>query len=94
MFFLISGGIYVYVLLSHYHLIAGGNEWAFILASVIVTALVYLIKYCTLKFTGWITGLREVMDIYVFVIFLINKIIGIFIVTIIIHNSFTVKNIS
>lgn len=29
-FFVISGGIYVYVLLSHYHLTGGGNEWVFL----------------------------------------------------------------
>ena len=39
---------------------------------------VYVLKYSTLKFTGWITGLNEATNTYIFVIFLINKIIGIF----------------
>jgi hypothetical protein len=42
-----------------------------------------------LEFTGWITGLDEAVDIYVFVIFLINKIIGIFLVPFIIILSFS-----
>ncbi len=88
-FFVISGGIYVYVLLTHYHLIEAGNEWVSILASIALTGLVYFIKYCTLKFTGWITGLGEAVDIYVFVIFLINKIMGIFLVPFIIILSFS-----
>lgn len=88
-FFVISSGIYVYVLLSHYHLTGSGNEWVFIFASVTITGLLYFVKYCTLKFTGWITGLNEVVDIYVFVIFLINKIIGIFLVPFIIILSFS-----
>lgn len=88
-FFVISGGIYVYALLSHYHLITEGNEWIYIFSSVALTGLVYLIKYCTLKFTGWITGLGETVDIYVFVIFLINKIIGVFLVPFIIILSFS-----
>lgn len=88
-FFVISGGIYVYALLSHYHLTRTGYEWGFIFASVALMGLVYLVKYCTLKFTGWITGLDEPVDIYVFVIFLINKIIGIFLVPFIIILSFS-----
>jgi hypothetical protein len=88
-YFVISGGIYVYVLLSHYNLIVGGNEWVFVFSSIALMGLIYFIKYCTLKFTGWITGLNEAVDIYVFVIFLINKIIGVFLVPFIIILSFS-----
>ncbi len=88
-FFVISAGIYAYVLLSHYHLTDGGNEWVFVFSSIALMGLIYFIKYCTLQFTGWITGLNEAVDIYVFVIFLINKIIGIFLVPFIIILSFS-----
>ena len=88
-FFVISGGIYVYVLLSHYHLTKVNNEWVFIFSSIALMGLIYFIKYCTLKFTGWITGLGEAVDIYVFIIFLINKIIGIFLVPFIIILTFS-----
>jgi Domain of unknown function (DUF4271) len=88
-FFVISGGIYAYVLLSHYHLTDGGNKWVFVFSSIALMGLIYFIKYCTLQFTGWITGLDETVDIYVFVIFLINKIIGIFLVPFIIILSFS-----
>jgi len=88
-FFIISGGIYVYVLLAHYQLTDADNEWLFIFSSIALMGLIYFIKFCTLKFTGWITGLNEAVDIYVFVIFLINKIIGIFLVPFIIILSFS-----
>lgn len=88
-FFVISGGIYVYVLLSHYHLTGIGNEWIFIFAAVGLTGLVYFIKYCTLKFIGWVTGLEDAVTVYVFVTFLINKIIGIFLVPFIIIVTFS-----
>jgi hypothetical protein len=88
-FFVISGGIYLYVVLSHYHLAAAGNEWIAIGSCILLTGLIYLAKYCTLKFTGWITGQGEAIDVYVFVIFLINKIIGIFLVPFIIIISFS-----
>lgn len=79
-FFIISGGLYIYILLLFYQLIKIDNQWMMILSSIVILGLIYLIKYCTLKFTGWITGLKEVTNTYVFVIFLINKIIGIFLV--------------
>jgi len=89
LFFGISGGIYVYLLLSHYQLVRTGNSLLLIFFSVAVMGLVYFLKFCTLKFTGWITGFEEVTNTYVFVIFLINKIIGIFLVPFIIIISFS-----
>lgn len=80
LFFFISGGVYVYMLLLHYRLINEDNKWIMIFSSMAILGLIYFIKYCTLKFTGWISGLEEVTDTYVFIIFLINKIIGIFLV--------------
>ena len=88
-FFIISGGIYVYALLSHYQLTGPNNKWAFVFSSIALMGLIYFIKFCTLKFTGWITGLSEAVDTYVFVIFLINKIIGIFLVPFIVILSFS-----
>jgi Domain of unknown function (DUF4271) len=87
-FFVISAGIYVYVLLLHYHLFDTDNRWTAIFSSITLMALVYFVKFCTLKFTGWITGLKDVVDVYVFVIFLINKIIGIFLVPFIVLLAF------
>jgi hypothetical protein len=88
-FFVISAGIYVYELLLHYSLFNTDNRWVAIFSSIALMALVYFIKFCTLKFTGWITGLGEVVNVYVFVIFLINKIIGIFLVPFIIVLAFS-----
>jgi hypothetical protein len=75
--FVLSGGVYVYLLLLHERWIQPGNLWMLVASSVGVLALIYLLKYCTLKFTGWITGYGEQTNIYVFITFLINKIIGI-----------------
>lgn len=88
-FFTISAGLYVYMLLLHYKLIDDDNRSVFILSSVALLALIYLVKFCTLKFTGWVTGLKEITNTYVFVIFLINKIIGILLVPFIIILAFS-----
>ena len=88
-FFVISGGIYVYILLAQYRLFNADIKWLLVFSSIAILGLVYFIKYCTLKFTGWITGLEAEVNIYVFVIFLINKIIGIFLVPFIIVLAFS-----
>jgi len=93
-FFVVSAGIYVYVLLSHYRLFTADNKWLAVFISVVLMGLVYFIKYCTLKFTGWITGLGTEVNIYVFVIFLINKIMGIFLVPFVIILSFSAPEIA
>lgn len=88
-FFVLSGGIYIYMLLLNYGLIADSNKWILLISSIVLIGLIYFIKYCTLKFTGWVTGLNEVTDTYLFIIFLINKIIGIFLVPLIVILAFS-----
>ena len=89
LFFIVSAGVYLYGVLLYYHLIDDKNKWIMILFSITFLGLIYLIKFGTLKFTGWVTGLSEITNTYVFIIFLINKIIGIFLVPFIVILSFS-----
>lgn len=89
LFFMVSGGLYVYLLLHHYRWLNGQNG---LLAAALCTGalgVIYVIKFCTLKFTGWLTGYTDTVNIYVFIVFLINKIIGIFLVPFIIIMAFS-----
>lgn len=88
-FFIISGGMYSYILLSHYQLIHEENRWLMMTGSTVVIGVIYFLKFCTLKFTGWVTGLKEITNTYIFIIFLINKIMGIFLVPFIIIMIFS-----
>lgn len=93
LFFVVSGGFYVYSLLVYYRWIGYQQSWlapAFCIGAV---GLVYLIKYCTLRFTGWLTSYASIIDTYIFIIFLINKIIGIFLVPFIILMTFSDKSV-
>lgn len=78
LFFVISGGIYVYSLLSYYKLVNPQNKWILYALCTAVLGFVYVMKFCILKFTGWVTGYKDTTNTYIFIIFLINKIIGIF----------------
>ena len=80
LFFVISAGLYSYFLLMHFHWLKDQNIWIMIGLSVSLLGLIYFLKFCTLKFTGWVTGYGSEADTYIFVLFLINKILGIFLV--------------
>ena len=87
-FFIISGGVYIYFLLLQYRFVTEIHQWTILASCILVLGLVYLAKFSTLKFTGWVTGHKEVTDAYVFVIFLICKIIGVLLIPFIILMAF------
>jgi len=88
MFFTVTGGLYIYLLLLHYQWISADNKLFFISACVIILAIIYAIKFITLKFTGWLTGNKDIANTYLFIIFLINKIISVLLLPFVIVMAF------
>lgn len=76
-FYILSGGVYIFFLLVHFKLISNTQNWMLLAGCIVILGLVYTVKFSTLKFTGWLTGYAEETDTYIFIIFLINKIIGV-----------------
>lgn len=89
LFFTISGGIYIYFLLLNFHWIKAGNTISAILSCIICLAVIYSGKFIVLKFTGWLTGYNEATGTYLFITFLINKILGVLLVPVIIILAFS-----
>jgi hypothetical protein len=89
LFFVICGGVYSYFLLRHYGYINESPLWMPLGFCILILGIIYLVKYSTLKFTGWVTGYKETTDTYVFIIFLICKILGIILLPFIILMVFT-----
>jgi hypothetical protein len=89
LFFVIAGGVYIYLLFSFYHTVDKQNKWLVIGLCIGVLGLIYCLKFGTLRFAGWLTGLKEITNTYIFIIFLINKIIGILLVPVIILLAFS-----
>jgi hypothetical protein len=89
MLFVFSGGLYIYLLLMYNHWIDNLDFWQILAYCTVSLGLIYLIKFFTIKFTGWLTGLTEVMNNYVFIIFLFNKVIGIFLLPFIVIIAFS-----
>ncbi len=87
-YFIITAGLYVYFVLQHFGFLKNFNVLYFILLSIAGLLFVYLLKFITLKFTGWIAGFREATDTYIFIVFLINKILGIFLLPFVVIMAF------
>ena len=86
--FTITGGLYIYFLLSHYKWIVPSRPLLAIGVCTLSLAAVYFLKFLTLKFTGWLTGYREAVNNYLFIIFLINKILSILLIPFVIVIAF------
>ncbi len=78
--FVLSGGVYIYFLLLYYNWILPQRFWLMVLYCTISLGIIYLTKFISLKFTGWLTGYKEITNTYVFIIFLINKILGVLLI--------------
>lgn len=89
LFFVISGGLFSFFLLSSLHWINSSTPWRSAAICIGVFGIAYIIKFGTLKFTGWITGYEELINTYIFIIFLISKIIGIMLVPFILVMAFS-----
>ncbi|MEP6594823.1 MAG: DUF4271 domain-containing protein [Ginsengibacter sp.] len=79
-FFIVTGGLYLWLLLNYYHFIDGENHRKALLFCIVIISFIYIIKFCVLKFIGWVTGMTESLDTYIFIIFLVNKIAGIILI--------------
>lgn len=87
-FFAITAGIYIWLLFNYYHPPRLFNGRALLPFSILLVAVLYFLKFCVLKFMGWVTDVQESTNSYIFAIFLVNKIIGIFLVPVIILLAF------
>ena len=77
-FFVLSAGLYINFLLQHFQLILSDNFWLQYVYCSGGLAAIYIVKYIGLKITGWLFNLSSATDSYIFIVFIINKMLGIF----------------
>ncbi len=77
--FFFSGAIYITLVLQYYKLNAF-PFWELLLYSCIGLLLLYLGKFLFLMFAGWVFNVKEGAATYIFIVFLINKIIGVMLI--------------
>jgi hypothetical protein len=74
--FFVSAGVFI-TLLINYHQWADIDFWVLALASSLALVLIYLGKYLFLLFAGWVFNAREAAGSYIFLVFLVNKVMGV-----------------
>lgn len=88
-FFVLSTGLYINLVLHYFGLSVTDNFWIQYIYCSWALGTIYLVKYFGLQITGWIFNVRELINAYTFVVFLVNKVIGIFILVFLVLISFT-----
>jgi hypothetical protein len=88
-FFLLTVGLYIAFALQHYQLAANYNFWLLYFYCFISLGIIYLIKFLSLKFFGWLFNISATADGYIFIVFMINKIIGLYVLPFLVLLAFT-----
>ncbi len=87
--FVISGGLYGAFLLRFYRFGNPDDFWIYFLYCAVLLAVLYLLKYLVIRMIGWIFNISRTAETYLFVVFMTNKIIGIFLLPFLVLISFS-----
>ena len=87
--FIFSAGLYGAFLLRFYHYGNPDLFWMHFIYCAAMLALLYLLKYLILRITGWIFNINRAVETYLFVVFMTNKIIGIFLLPFLVLIAFS-----
>jgi hypothetical protein len=75
-FFILVAGTYLFLLVDFLHPIHLNPYllWLFAFLSVLC---IYVVKYIAIRFTGWVTGFLTDAASYMFIVFLVNKVLAV-----------------
>ncbi len=93
-FFCINFGLLLYLLVENYLGRFQNVHWLWLQYCILVPFFIYFLKYIILLFIGWVSGYKEEVNIYIFITFLINKIMGIILLPFIFLVAFADKIIT
>jgi hypothetical protein len=81
LFFILTGGAFI-ALLINYYTATDRSFWLLFLYSTISLLALYSAKYVFITFAGWVFNVKEASETYMFVVYLINKILGVLLIPI------------
>ncbi len=79
--FVILAGIYAFTLINFLQdkkLDIESIKLKNIFSAILIVGICYAVKYIFLQFIGWLTDLKQEMKSYIFIVFLLNKVLGMF----------------
>lgn len=88
-FFVASAGMYVAFMLHHFGFTTVKSFWMLYLYCCIGLSVIYFVKFIGLIICGWLFNMRKAADSYIFIVFIINKVIGISLLPFIVLLAFT-----
>ncbi len=89
LFFVISIGFFLALLLTHYRMTAGYNFWLLYAWCLVALVGIYGVKFLVLKFFGWVFQIADATDTYIFIVFTTNKVIGMFLLPFLVVLAFS-----
>jgi hypothetical protein len=75
--FVVTGGLYICFLVRYYEVAEDINFWLLLIDCSALIGALYLFKFFMLKMAGWIFNIIKATDTYIFIVFMITKILGI-----------------
>lgn len=94
LFFAVVAGTYVYLLISYFNVSVKLSDLFIPLVTTASIALMYLGKYVFLQVSGWLFGMKNAAETYSFIVFLINKIVGIILLPFLFVIAFAEKELA
>ncbi len=87
--FILASSLFINIVFRHNGIGMQHEFWWLFFYSVIGISIIYLGKFLTLKFFGWLFHMPEPLNAYIFIVFTTNKIIGIALIPLIILLTFS-----
>jgi hypothetical protein len=89
LFFLINAGLYLSFWIDHSRANPFASFWWLLLYVTLGLTFSYLIKFAWLKISGWLFNVPNAVESYIFLVFLINKMLGILLLPILFVLAFS-----
>ena len=86
--FVFSGGLFITLIASHFHWINIPFWWLLGYATALL-AVVYSAKYLFINFSGWVFNAKESAGMYSFIVFMVNKILGVLLLPLLLLIAFS-----
>jgi len=87
--FILSSGLYACFFVRYYHFAHEIEFWVLYIYCILAMVVIYVTKYSVLKICGWIFNITKAADNYIFIVFLVNKILGIVLLPFVILIAFS-----
>ncbi len=86
--FIISAGLFLSFVADYYNIVPGMNRWLLLFYCCLLLTAIYMGKFIILKMIGWMFNIRLATDTYIFIVFLVNKMMGIYLLPALLFMAF------